>query len=492
MAESVFSQKPSNSRRADLPAGFGVAWDHAAVHLDDGRVVVGGVPRRLIRLSGRASNILKEMAAGNPQPIGPAVSTRMLRPLLDAGILHPVPGPATVDLDSVTFVVPVYNRAQALARLLPSLVGIARVVVVDDGSTDGSGGVAVAHGAEVVERPRPGGPAAARNAGLKVVTTPLVAFVDSDIRLEPGWLELLLPHFNDPTVAVVAPRVVGDVDDRTDPLARYEVARSPQDIGPHPGYVRPGSRASFLPAAVLLARTEAMVEANGFDEDLIVGEDVDLVWRLDVAGWRVRYEPASLAFHDARPTLDRFLRRRVDYGTSAAALHKRHPGKVAPIGASPWSAAVWGATLTGRFLLGGVLATASALRLGKALDGYVDERWRAARLIAVGGHVGAARVLASAVSRTWLPLAALAMMRRRPRTTLAGFLLVPPLANWLEHRPPIDPVTYSLLYIADDAAYCTGVWLGCIRHRTVGPLLPRLHRQTPILPGPTNTKTRNP
>ncbi len=52
------------------------------------------------------------------------------------------------------------------------------------------------------------GPAAARNAGLGQVTTPLVAFVDSDCVPDPHWLEPLLGHFDDPMVAAVAPRIV--------------------------------------------------------------------------------------------------------------------------------------------------------------------------------------------------------------------------------------------------------------------------------------------
>jgi mycofactocin system glycosyltransferase len=411
--------------------------------------------------------------------------TSMVRPLLDAGLLHPVPGPASLGLDAVTVVIPVRDRWEALHRLLPTLTELVRVIVVDDGSSDGSGEMAAALRADVVRRPRSGGPAAARNAGLALVATPLVAFVDSDIRLEPGWHKALLPHFNDPTVAIVAPRVVGDVAERSDRLARYEVARSPLDIGPQGGYVRSGNRASYLPAAILLARTEAMTEMAGFDSELTVGEDVDLVWRLGDAGWRVRYEPASTVFHDARPSLLTLLRRRVDYGTSAAALHRRHPGKVAPIGVSPWSAAIWSAALLGQFGLAGLVAGGTTARLARSLKGRVRDRWRASWLVAAHGHRGAARMLASAVSRAWLPLALLAMLRwPRTRPALAAALVVPPLVDWSEHRPPLHPVSYSLLYLADDAAYCSGVWLGCIRHFTAGPLLPRLYRQAPILPEP--------
>jgi len=476
----------------EIPTGFGVSWDPAVVHLDDGAVAVGGVPRRLIRLSDIAQRALDGLRRPDPEPVSPAVWRRVVRPLLDAGLLQPVPGPAPHTLGEVTVVVPVRDRWEALYALLPTLSDAAHVIVVDDGSSDGSGDVAEALGATVVRRPTAGGPAAARNAGLELVRTPLVALVDSDMRLEPGWETALLPHFDDPTVAVVAPRVIGDVAERTDALARYEVARSAQDLGPAPGYVRPGNRASFLPAAILLARTEALEEMGGFDPDLIVGEDVDLVWRLGDAGWRVRYEPASVVYHDARPSLPTLLRRRVDYGTSAAALHRRHPGKVAPVAVSPWSAAVWGSALLGQFGLAGIIGGISTVRLAKSLKGRVRDRWQASRLVAGKGYLGTAGLLASAVTRAWLPLAALAMWRfPRTRPALAAAVLMPPLVDWVGQRPPIGAAAYSALYLADDAAYCAGVWLGCARERTLGPLLPRLYRQAPVLPTPTAI-TRSP
>ncbi len=457
-------------------------WDPGVRHFDGGTVVVGGTPRRVIRLSAGAAAVLRRMV-GEAGDDGPAAPTRLMRPLLDAGLLHPMPGPASPSEHQVTVVVPVRDRAHALARMLPDLERAARVVVVDDGSTDGSAEIAIAWGAEVVRRPKPGGPAAARNAGLTRVSTPLVAFVDSDVRLDPGWLAGLLGHFGDPSVAVVAPRVVGDATGRSDALARYELTRGPLDLGPHGGYVRPGNRVSFLPAAVLVARTAVARDLGGFDETLRVGEDVDFVWRVGAAGWRVRYEPGVLAHHETRPDIRSFLHQRVLYGTSAAALHRRHPGRVAPLALSAWSALLWAAALAGRTRLAGLLGLASVHRLERRLRGRVGDSRAVAWAVAGAGHLGAARVLASALSRTWLPLALGALAAgRRSRWAMALLLALPPVADWLDRRPGLDPATYGVLHLADDAAYCAGVWLGCGRERTLGPLLPQLHRASPIFP----------
>ncbi|MCU0281986.1 MAG: mycofactocin biosynthesis glycosyltransferase MftF, partial [Acidimicrobiia bacterium] len=362
MVEKALPAGPPAPPPDDLPAGFRVKWDPGVRRFDGGAVVVGGIPRRVVRLSAPAAAALGRLGdeAGG---VGSPAPARLVRPLLDAGLLHPVPGPAALGVGQVTVVVPVRDRAEALARMLRDLGQVAAVVVVDDGSTDASAETAAAWGAEVVRRSSSGGPAAARNAGLARVGTPLVAFVDSDVGLDPGWLEGLLAHFNDPSVALVAPRVIGDTAGRSDALARYELARSPVDLGPHPGYVRPGNRVSFLPAAVLVARTAVARALDGFDEALRVGEDVDFVWRVGAAGWRVRYEPAVLAHHETRRDFRAFLRQRVLYGTSAAALHRRHPGRVAPIAVSPWSAALWAAALAGRLRLAGLLGLFTLGRL---------------------------------------------------------------------------------------------------------------------------------
>ena len=46
--------------------------------------------------------------------------------------------------------------------------------------------------------------------------------------------------------------------------------------------------------------------------------------------------------------------------------------------------------------------------------------------------------------------------------------------DWWERRPALDPIRYGALRVLDDAAYCAGLWVGCLVEGTVGPLLPDL------------------
>jgi mycofactocin glycosyltransferase len=491
----------------------------------DGSMLVGGSPVRVLRLTPAGARQVACWFAGAPVPSG--VSARTLaRRLLDAGIAHPdfaAPGgpdgnPGTavvrssadpVDMNpatdvcwcpgpaDVTVVIPVRDRHAELARCLAGLRDLPHVIVVDDASADPLAikRIAAGHGAAVIHRPVNGGPGAARNTGLAAAETEFVAFLDSDCVPRPGWLEGLLPHFADPAVGAAAPRIVPH-QKGTGWLARYEGASSTLDMGARPSIVRPGARVSYVPGAALVVRKAAA--GDGFRDGMYVGEDVDFVWRLSAAGWRVRYEPGAVMGHDHRVTFRAWFGRRADYGTSAAALEELHPGSVRPLYASWWTVGAWAAALSGRPVTAAALtATATAL-LARRLSRVTGERWPvparpadnsnkrlrgalpaegvawglAARL-AGGGTIAAGRPLGSAMSRTWWPVAIPAALAiKKLRLPVAALILVPPLLDWADRKPPLDPARYIAARLLDDAAYSLGVWQGCLARRTIRPLLP--------------------
>jgi mycofactocin system glycosyltransferase len=439
---------------------------------EDGRVVTGGSPFRMLRLSAAGAGVLDRLAAGEPVPAGGAAG-RLADRLLDAGFLHPSldagAGPYTVD--DVTVVVPVRDRDPAAT--VSSLGPAGRIVVVDDGSDPPPPRIA---GADVVRRPRPGGPGAARNIGLAGVTSPLVAFVDSDCEAEPGWLEPLLAHFADPRVAAAAPRIVGPAATGTGAgagaIARYESVRSPLDLGPAPGRIRPATRIAYVPAAALVVRADAARAIAGFDDSMHVGEDVDFVWRLHEAGWRLRYEPASIVRHRHRTRVVAWLGRRMAYGESAAPLHRRHTGCVPPLAVSRWSLAAWALVAAGAPGLGAAVAATSVGLLARRLP-RIEHPVAASLRIAGLGNLYAGRLVADAMVRPWWPATvAAALVSRRARRAAIVAATVPVLLDWRRERPPLDPLRYLGLRLLDDLAYGVGVWRGAIRDRTLGPLLP--------------------
>lgn len=461
-----------------VPRGMPVVLDREVCTFHDGRVLLGGDPGRLLRLRPAGLEAVQALAQG--EAAGVAVRA-LARTLLDGGLAHPRPLP--VRLRDVIVLVPVRDRAEELGRCLAALGRRAPVLVVDDGSLNPSAVAEVCrrYGAELLPRPTNGGPAAARNSGLAATSSPFVALLDSDCVPEGDWLERLLGHLDDPAVAAVAPRV------RAAPgpglLQRYAADRGPLDLGAREAQVRPGGRVPYVPTAALVVRRAALATPpfgpDPFDPDLRYGEDVDLVWRLHDAGWRVRYDPRTVVTHQEPGSWRGWLVRRHRYGTSAAPLAQRHGERLTPLVVAPWPTAAWLLLLGGRPRAGLVAAAIPAVRLHRllrrnglpaAVCAATAARTTAQGVVAAGQGLGGAGLVVAG------PLLLAALVPRRSRRTAAAALLAPPLLQWVSRRPPLDPVRRTALCLVDDLAYASGVWRSCLGARTLAALRPRLTR----------------
>ena len=468
-----------------LPAGFGIRLDAGTRCSADGRTLIGGSPMRRLRLSVPAANLLASLRAGEPATTQPA--RQLGRRLCEAGMAHPAPPPGGPEPAEVTCVVPVRDDPDGLAALLESLVisppTPARLVIAEDGSRrpDAIADLAQRAGAHLIRHTQARGPAAARNEGWRAAVAPIVAFLDSDVEVGPGWLEPLLAHFADPTVAAVAPRVRAPSEPQ-DALGRFERESSPLDMGPLPSSVAPRRRVRYVPSAALLFRREVLEELGGFDEDLRLGEDVDLVWRAAAAGWTIRYEPSVVVSHRNRRSWSALARQRFGYGTSAATLAERHPQSLAPLELSPWSLATWAAVALGgrKGILPAVAVTAVAAgRLHRRLAGRGGAAAPEISRMVLRGQLAAGRHAAVALRRAWLPLLGAAALWPWGRRLALAALVVEPLTSWLTRRPALGPLRWTAATLFSDAAYCAGVWRGAIAARSAAALRPRLVRQQP-------------
>ncbi|MCD0453282.1 mycofactocin biosynthesis glycosyltransferase MftF [Actinocorallia sp. API 0066] len=463
-------------RGAALPEGFRVALAEGTQLWAGGRVATGGAPWKVIRLGAAAVPYLEELRAAGERGVvlRDGLARALARQLLDTGFARPVPARRPGPHD-VTVVVPAYGRPTELERTLRAVKGLP-VIVVDDASPDPGPlrRVARAHGARLVRHAENRGPAAARDTGLRLVRTALTAFVDSDCRPEPGWLDLLVPYFDDPKVAVVAPEVVADARGGG-LLARYEAVRSALDMGPDPALVRPGAKLGFVPSATLLVRTSALA-SPAFDADLRLGEDVDFVWRMADLGWHVRYQPEARVLHTPRLDPREWARRRHEYGTSATDLERRHPGRLVPARPSAWNLATLAFLAYGRPVPAALGAAATTYLLRRSLAGVSDD-WRLSASIVAKGVLADASSVGHALRREWWPLGLVALAAS-PRSRLARAasvtMLTPIALEWIRRRPAMDPFRYTVMRLLEDVAYGSGVTASAYRARTWAPLLPRI------------------
>lgn len=470
----------STGTHTGLPDGFQVQIDLRCAKAGDFRYLVGGSPTRLLRMSDTALGMTSE---DGRIEVCDNVTRRLARALLDAGIANPRPmfGPQPED---VTVVVPVRDNQDGVDRLLEALAGLA-VIVVDDGS------------ATPIEADRPTarvlrfddnrGPSAARNAGAAAATTDFVAFLDSDVVPDPDWLTILLTHFSDPTVGLVAPRIVGlrsDDDAMTTSLAeRYENGWSSLDMGPEESAVAPSTRTPYVPSAAMVVRRSAFC---GFDESLRVAEDVDACWRMHAEGWRIRYDPVARVAHEHRTDLRSVLSRRCFYGTGAAHLASRHGDRAAPMKMSvPMAAAVVALLSRTRFgaALAMIILTHLAVRMRRRLGDLPSAPLVSAQMTGRAAGFGLLQA-ADAICRHYWPVALLlALVSKRFRTLAVQVAIVEGVVSWVRDLladptspPTLGPLRYILMHRLDDLAYGAGLWQGVIAHRDPEALRPVISR----------------
>jgi mycofactocin system glycosyltransferase len=442
----------------------------------DPTTLAGGAPYRVMRLTKRGAQIVHTiLALGDKHGLTPA--QRELFDRLEAGGLVIPPPPEAATVLDVTVVIPARSAPDPVRRILAVLPPSVAVVVVDDGSPIPLPGALQSQpNLTILRHASPQGPAAARNAGAASADTTWLLFLDADVQPRPDTLPRLLGFATGRDVAVVAPRVVN----RPGPgLASWFESSCALDQGPHPANVGQGQPVSYVPSACLVVKTAVFRDAGGFSEEMHVGEDVDLIWRLADHG-RIRYEPSVVVTHEPRTRILAALNRRRFYGTSAASLSRRHPGKVRHADVSVWSLVPWVVAVGVSPPLGAAMAVAAVLAAPRGLPSLEP---RHARQLAATGQVTAAAGLGRWLIRPLLPVTvalALAVPPLRRRLALAALAGVADLA-WRSHKQMATgsvrqrttrvagTVVASLL---DDVAYSLGVWQGALNHRTIDPLLP--------------------
>ncbi|MEA2645682.1 MAG: hypothetical protein QOE92_765 [Chloroflexota bacterium] len=224
---------------------------------------------------------------------------------------------------SITVVVPTRNRPDLLAPCLESIrasIGDGdELLVVDSASTDPAvRDVADAHGAHYVRADRPGA-SRARNLGWRTAANDLVAFIDDDVRVTPGWAAAMRTRLAAPGLCFVT----GAVEEPPDRTSERPVALL--DRGAAEEITIDTGEANFGHSANLGVKRSAMLLVGGFDEALGAGmplhaaEDVDLFDRLLAAGCTGVYDPEVRAWHEPWRGREHFVALDWGYGVGMGA-----------------------------------------------------------------------------------------------------------------------------------------------------------------------------
>ena len=228
-----------------------------------------------------------------------------------------------------SIIVPTYNRKDLIKKTVSSIEALDfdpsafELIVVDDGSDDGT--------KEYFEdyRRRTGlsfsyvwqknkGPAAARNAGLRLAKGEFIAFTDSDCIVDRNWLNMLVSGFTSPNIAVVGGSVRGVGEDIFSQYFEYAGIYNTRIVGENVIYVL------TLNACY---RRNVILELDGFSERFRKpgGEDPELCIRIKKKHYAIQYSSAAVVYHHHKSTFKSFLRTFHNYGEGLAILVKSHP-----------------------------------------------------------------------------------------------------------------------------------------------------------------------
>lgn len=229
---------------------------------------------------------------------------------------------------AATVIIPARDAAHTIGQAVRAIRGQTcpdgrgvEVVVVDDGSLDGTAEVARAAGARVL--PAGGdGPARARNLGLAEAATPLVIFTDADCAARPGFVAALLAPFDDPAV--------GGAKGAYETEQRGLVPRFVQQEYEE-RYARMARRPSidFIDTYAAAYRRDLLLAVGGFDERYRrpSTEDQELSFRVAATGARLVFVPGARVSHLHAATLGAYALKKAKIGHFKVATLRRHPGK---------------------------------------------------------------------------------------------------------------------------------------------------------------------
>jgi len=227
---------------------------------------------------------------------------------------------AAVSPPKVSILVATYNSELTIDACLKALFELEypkellEVIVVDGCSKDATLEIAQKYPVKVVSEPLSA--PAAYNYAMKIVSSDILGFVDSDAKVEKEWLSKLVAHLGDPQVAGIS----GDIETwNTENIWARSIG---YDLKSR--YARLKKTVLRVATMNLLLKKSVIEEVGGFDENLPSQYDTDLGFRITSRGYKILFEPDAKCYHFHRSTVKSYFRQQLQYGKNTAKLYLKH------------------------------------------------------------------------------------------------------------------------------------------------------------------------
>ncbi len=253
-----------------------------------------------------------------------------------------VPFPADLDWPRISVIVCSCNGERTLRDCFEGLSRLEypnfEVIVVDDGSSDGTAALGHEYGFRVITTAGQG-LGSARNVGLEAATGEIVAYLDDDAYPDPHWLTYLGAAFlktDGLRAGVGGPNIAPPGDG---PIAAC-VANAP---GGPIHVLLSDDEAEHVPGCNAAFRKDALLAIGGFDPRFrIAGDDVDVCWQLRERGSSLAFSPSAVVWHHRRNSVRAYWKQQCGYGEAEALLERKWPEKYNAAGHVHWSGRVYG------------------------------------------------------------------------------------------------------------------------------------------------------
>ena len=280
----------------------------------------------------------------------PKDSFRAVQKMFRAAPAFPLPS-----CPKVSVVVACYNGERTLQACLESLQRLNypdyEVILVDDGSTDGTPQIARQHpNVRCIRHPDNYGLSAARNSGIAAAQGEIIAFTDADCRVDEDWLYYLAGE-------LLKGEFAGMGGPNLPPPEDSSVAAAVMVSPGGPAHVMVSDRqAEHIPGCNMAFFKWALSNIGGFDPIFRqAGDDVDLCWRLQQAGCKLGFSPAAFVWHCRRSTVAEYLEQQQGYGEAEALLVRKHPEYFNSFGGSIWRGRIYTPAKFGVLLRGPII-----------------------------------------------------------------------------------------------------------------------------------------